>query len=71
MQNLDSLQKLSWQYHAETVKISDALRRLEIEYPDISQDDRDFVSLWFDFLVRLAPLAQHKDIAEARRVCRY
>ena len=54
--------------YAETVEISDALRRLGIEYPDISQDDRDFVSMWFDFLCKLAPLAQHKDIAKASRV---
>ena len=52
--------------YAETVEISDTLRRLEVEYPDISQDDRDFVAVWFDFLVRLAPLAHHKDIAAAR-----
>ena len=53
--------------YAETVEISDTLRRLGIEYPDISQDDGGFVSMWFYFLCRLAPLAQHKDIAKARR----
>ena len=62
------VQQLSPHIYSAFTGLSLELKYLCVKCPAINKNDENYLSVWFEYLVKLAPYAKHGDLRRARKI---